>query len=60
MMAALLDGWRQAQGLRPVTGEVRDLFRNPLLGSELAQYDAVVIDPPRSGAASQVARDCAR
>ncbi len=34
-------------------GIVRDLFRNPLLPTELNGLDAVVIDPPRSGAKAQ-------
>jgi 23S rRNA (uracil1939-C5)-methyltransferase len=33
----------------------RDLFRNPLLASELKPFDAVLLDPPRAGAAAQVA-----
>jgi 23S rRNA (uracil1939-C5)-methyltransferase len=33
--------------------EARDLFRRPLLGPELASYDAVVFDPPRAGAEAQ-------
>ncbi len=34
-------------------GIVRDLFRNPLLPTELAGLDGVVIDPPRAGAKAQ-------
>jgi len=30
------------------------LFRNPLRPDELAQFDGVVLDPPRAGARSQV------
>jgi 23S rRNA (uracil1939-C5)-methyltransferase len=52
MMKALDQGWRMAQGLKKVTTEARDLFRNPLLASEL-RFDAVVIDPPRAGAEAQ-------
>lgn len=40
-------------GLKPVTVETRDLARRPLLSSELNAFDAVVIDPPRSGALAQ-------
>ena len=40
-------------GLKPLTAITRDLFRRPLLASELAAYDAVVIDPPRAGAEAQ-------
>lgn len=55
MLAALDAGWRQAQGLKRVTTETRDLFRNPLLADELAGFDAAVIDPPRAGAEAQTA-----
>ena len=47
-------GWRQAQGLRHVSTEVRDLFRNPLMAEDLARFDAAVIDPPRAGAEAQI------
>ncbi|MBU2957041.1 class I SAM-dependent RNA methyltransferase [Paracoccus sp. 1_MG-2023] len=53
---ALDSAWRSGQGLRKVTTEIRDLARRPLLADELAQFDAIVIDPPRAGAAAQVAR----
>lgn len=53
LTAALLDGVRGAQGLKPVTAETRDLFRRPLEGRELSRFDAAVIDPPRAGAAAQ-------
>jgi 23S rRNA (uracil1939-C5)-methyltransferase len=33
--------------------EIRDLARRPLLQEELADFDAVVFDPPRDGAAAQ-------
>ena len=55
MIRALDHGWRNADCLKRITHEVRDLFRNPLQPEELAKCDAVVIDPPRAGAASQVA-----
>lgn len=44
---------RNTQGLKPVTIERRDLFRRPLMASELKVYDAVVFDPPRAGAEDQ-------
>jgi 23S rRNA (uracil1939-C5)-methyltransferase len=37
------------------TIEHRDLYRRPLATGELARFDAVVLDPPRAGAAEQVA-----
>jgi 23S rRNA (uracil1939-C5)-methyltransferase len=40
-------------GLRQVRTETRDLFRRPLLAAELNGFDAVVFDPPRSGAKDQ-------
>lgn len=54
MIEALDHGWRNAQGLKQVTTEVRDLFRNPLMAEDLTRYDAAVIDPPRAGAQAQV------
>jgi 23S rRNA (uracil1939-C5)-methyltransferase len=35
--------------------EHRDLYRRPLDNAELSKFDAVVLDPPRAGAAEQVA-----
>ncbi|MDQ2094236.1 class I SAM-dependent RNA methyltransferase [Rhodalgimonas zhirmunskyi] len=55
MIEALDRGWRQAQGLKLVTAETRDLFRRPLMPDELARFDACVIDPPRAGAEAQIA-----
>ena len=55
MVAAMEKGWRQADGLRRLTAEVRDLFRRPLEPDELKGFDAVVIDPPRAGADAQFA-----
>lgn len=55
MLSALDHGWRFATGLKHVTTETRDLFRRPLLPDEFKRVDAVVIDPPRSGAEAQIA-----
>jgi 23S rRNA (uracil1939-C5)-methyltransferase len=55
MLAALAAGARTTQGLKPVTIETRDLFKQPLTPPELKAFDAVVLDPPRVGAAAQVA-----
>ncbi|WP_438749801.1 class I SAM-dependent RNA methyltransferase [Pararhizobium sp. O133] len=44
---------RNTQGLKPVTVEKRDLFRRPMMASELKVYDAIVFDPPRAGAEVQ-------
>jgi 23S rRNA (uracil1939-C5)-methyltransferase len=51
-LAALADAAR-APNLKPVTTEVRDLFKLPLAPLELNLYDAVVLDPPRAGAEAQ-------
>jgi 23S rRNA (uracil1939-C5)-methyltransferase len=42
-----------AKGLKPFAAQVRDLFRSPLVPTELKQFDAVVFDPPRQGAEAQ-------
>jgi 23S rRNA (uracil1939-C5)-methyltransferase len=47
---------RRATGLKPIEARVRDLFREPLSPKELETYDAVVLDPPRAGAAEQTER----
>lgn len=39
----------------PTAVEHRDLYRRPLDRDELARFDAVILDPPRAGAAEQVA-----
>lgn len=54
-VAALADAVRHAQGLKPVTTLRRDLFREPLSRIELKDFDGVVFDPPRAGAAAQAA-----
>ena len=51
-LAALAEA-AKAPGLKPVTTEVRDLFKLPLTPAELNGYDAVVLDPPRAGAEAQ-------
>lgn len=55
MLKALDQGWRMAEGLKPMTTLARDLYRRPLLPDELAKTGAVVLDPPRAGAEAQVA-----
>lgn len=50
---ALAEAARRAG--RPVSVEHRDLFRRPLSAAELDAFDAVVVDPPRSGAMAQSA-----
>ena len=54
-----VEGMRDAvlslQAARRVTVEHRDLFRRPLTAVELGTFDGVILDPPRAGAAEQVA-----
>jgi 23S rRNA (uracil1939-C5)-methyltransferase len=52
-VAALKTAVGTAPGLRPITTEVRDLDRRPVLTSELNRFDAAVFDPPRAGALAQ-------
>lgn len=58
-LAALDRAARHAQGLKPVSVEKRDLFRRPLMASELKAYQGLVLDPPRAGAETQ-AQEIAR
>lgn len=44
---------KAARGMNGITVERRDLSDNPLTAKELKNYDAVVFDPPRAGAAEQ-------
>jgi 23S rRNA (uracil1939-C5)-methyltransferase len=53
-LAALRDAARSVKGLKPVTIEVRDLFKRPVRPQELDSFDAVVVDPPRAGARAQM------
>jgi 23S rRNA (uracil1939-C5)-methyltransferase len=55
LVQALLHGWRHGTGLKDVKAEARDLFKNPLIPEELRKADTIVIDPPRAGAAAQIA-----
>lgn len=55
-IAVLEAAARRATGLKPIEARVRDLFREPLSPKELETYDAVVLDPPRAGAAEQTER----
>jgi 23S rRNA (uracil1939-C5)-methyltransferase len=53
MLDALAAAARATQGLKPVTTEKRDLFKQPLTQAELERFDVVVLDPPRTGAVAQ-------
>jgi 23S rRNA (uracil1939-C5)-methyltransferase len=52
-LAALKRAAASTAGLKPVTVERRDLFKNPLIAAELNRFEAVVFDPPRQGAQAQ-------
>ena len=51
-IAALTGTANRARAL--VATEHRDLFRRPLIPSELSRFGAVILDPPRAGAEEQV------
>jgi 23S rRNA (uracil1939-C5)-methyltransferase len=53
-LAALAAAARGTQGLKPIATETRDLFKRPLTSAELDSFAAVVLDPPRAGAAAQI------
>ncbi len=47
--------WLSLKSAQPaLLAEHRDLYRRPLSAKELSGFDAVVLDPPRAGAAEQV------
>jgi 23S rRNA (uracil1939-C5)-methyltransferase len=52
-VASLQAAFKQTMGLKPLTTQVRDLFREPMMASELKDFDAVIFDPPRAGADAQ-------
>lgn len=52
---AAVDAVARKIGGNRVVAERRDLFRNPLTTAELGKFDAVILDPPRAGAAAQCA-----
>lgn len=51
-IAALMAAANRARAL--VATEHRDLFRRPLVPTELDRFGAVILDPPRAGAEEQV------
>ena len=53
-LEALAAGWREADGLKQIATERRNLLSRPMLAHDLARFDAVVLDPPRAGARAQV------
>lgn len=52
-IASLAQAVRLTTGIKPLKAEVRDLMHEPLVASELKEFDAVVFDPPRAGAEAQ-------
>lgn len=50
---ALKKAAANAQGLKPIDTQARDLFRRPMQPLDLKGIDAVVFDPPRQGTAEQ-------
>jgi 23S rRNA (uracil1939-C5)-methyltransferase len=53
-LEALAAAARNTQGLKPITTEKRDLFKQPMTPPELKAFDMVVLDPPRFGAEAQM------
>ena len=53
-LAALDRAWRDAEGLKRIATEPRDLYRRPILARQFKGIEAAVIDPPRQGARAQV------
>jgi len=55
-LAALDAAGKSTPGLKSIATKRRDLFRRPLVETELEQFDVVVFDPPRQGALAQAQR----
>jgi 23S rRNA (uracil1939-C5)-methyltransferase len=53
-IASLKSAVGRTPGLKTITAEARDLFRRPVIADEMAQFEAIVFDPPRAGAEAQV------
>ncbi len=52
-IASLAQAVRLTRGVKPLQTAARDLMREPMVASELKEFDAVVFDPPRAGAEAQ-------
>ena len=52
-IAALIKAHNNTRGLKAITAQRRDLFREPMVPFELTPVDGVVFDPPRAGAEAQ-------
>jgi 23S rRNA (uracil1939-C5)-methyltransferase len=52
-IASLAQAVRLTTGIKPLKTETRDLMREPVVVSELKEFEAVVFDPPRAGAEAQ-------
>jgi 23S rRNA (uracil1939-C5)-methyltransferase len=52
-LEALSAAARNAKGLKPLTVQYRNLFKEPLTAAELKPFDSLVFDPPRAGAEAQ-------
>lgn len=55
-LTALDSAARRTNAIKPVAVMHRDLFRRPLRPDELKSFDAVLMDPPRTGAKEQAAQ----
>ncbi|MCH9765790.1 MAG: methyltransferase, partial [Alphaproteobacteria bacterium] len=53
---SLSNSVKRNQGYKPIIAQHRDLFRDPLSPRELREFDVVVLNPPRAGAAEQSER----
>jgi len=53
MVTAMREAAKYHQLGKRFTADMRDLFKNPLSANVLSPFDAVIINPPRSGAKAQ-------
>ncbi len=54
MVRTLNDAAHRAGLAGRITAKSRDLDQDPLTGNDLADFDALILDPPRAGARSQI------
>ena len=53
MIEAIDVASKKCMGIKPIDTQVRNLYKKPILETELEKFDSVIFDPPRGGAQEQ-------